>query len=235
MYKIDEKLNHIQSLILKMGFLVEQSLSGAKDMVFKKPGDRATLLSKLKNLETKINTLQIKVSRAGFKILARQSPVAGDLRFVLAILSANTDLERMGDLAFNISKKARSLSVTGKLKTKTHPLLKDMFKTTSSMVKGALEALVHKKVRQAQGILTQDRGVNNIRDQIRKTVEKEAGSNPTWCGACMDLLIMAGELERIADHTTNIAEEAIFFKTGDDIRHQKSARIKTTSSQGTQK
>ena len=235
MYKIDEKLNHIQSLILKMGLHVEQSLFGARDMVFKKPEGRAELLSKLKNLETKINSLQIKVSRAGFKILARQSPVAGDLRFILAILSANTDLERMGDLAFNIAKKARTISVTGKLKTKTHPLLEEMFKTTSSMVKGALEALVHKKVRQAQGILRQDRGVNDIRDQIRKTVEREAELNPPWCGTCMDLLIMAGELERIADHTTNIAEEAIFFKTGDDIRHQKSARIKTPTPGGRDK
>ncbi len=220
-YKIDEKLSKIQSLMLRMAGLVEGSVADAADLLLKKQAEKKLFLKKLQKREEEINTLQLKISRAGLKVLARQSPVAGDLRFVLATLGANTDLERMGDLAFNIAQKAVVVPPAPQMPSTTYTLFHKMFTRTTQMVRGSLKAFIDKKPHKARSILVQDREVNRIRDRIRKALEKAAATHSQLIPHCMDLLIMARELERIADHTTNIAEEVIFLTTGDDIRHQK--------------
>ena len=105
--KLDERLNYIRSLILNMGAFVEKTISSSCDILLKTAD--SGIMKELTEREENINQLQLRVSRVCFKILARESPVAGDLRLILAIVSANTDLERMGDLALNIAEKAQSV------------------------------------------------------------------------------------------------------------------------------
>ena len=145
--------------------------------------------------------------------------MAGDLRLILAIVNTNTDLERMGDLAFNIAERAKSV--------KQDPILDEsirrfesMFVQVSGMVHKSLDAFVAEDEKQSRGILIQDSAVDQIRNKIREDLERITVSHTRLIKPCIDLIIMAGELERIADHATNIAEEIIFLKTGDDIRHQ---------------
>ena len=217
---MDEQLNYIRSLVLQMGELVEKTISSAAHILLKKTPNNKSLTEELKTREEKINNLQLKVARLCFKMLARQSPVAGDLRFILAITNTNTDLERMGDLAFNIGNRAQFIQKDPILDEATRLLFKKMFKKVSNMVRKSLDAFVSKDDKQARQILIQDDEVNHIRNKIRSTLEDITVSYKHLIKTGIDLIIMAGELERIADHTTNIAEEIIFLKTGDDIRHQ---------------
>ncbi len=218
--KLDEKLHYIRSLILNMGGLVEKTLSSSYEILLNKTTHH-DLMKDITDRENQVNTLQLKVSRACFKILARQSPVARDLRLILAILSANTDLERMGDLAVNIANRSVSIN-KDPIWNEAITLFKQMFNQVSTMVHKSLDAFVDENEKLANSILVQDDKVDHIRDQVRYCLETttEKGGHKKTIKQCMDLIIIAGELERIADHTTNIAEEIIFLKTGDDIRHQ---------------
>jgi len=216
--KLDERLNYIRSLILNMGGLVEKTISCACDILLSRHPN-PDIMYELRRREEEINTLQIKVSRVCFKILARESPVAGDLRLILAIVNANTDLERIGDLAFNIAGKAE-LVKKDPILSEMIGLFEIMFDQVSKIVHKSLDSFVVEDERLARKILIQDNNVDQIRNKIRKGLEEIALSHIHLIKPCIDLIIMAGELERVADHATNIAEEVIFLKTGDDIRHQ---------------
>ncbi len=216
--KLDERLNYIRSLILDMGGFVEKTIASACDLLLDK-NPNPNIMHELKMREEEINTLQLRVSRVCFKILARESPVAGDLRLILAIVNANTDLERMGDLAFNIAMKVESIEKDPILDEIIH-MYESMFAQVSKMVHSSLDAFVAEDERLSRKILIQDDNVDQIRDKVRKGLEDITLSHNRLIKPCIDLIIMAGELERIADHATNIAEEVIFLKTGDDIRHQ---------------
>lgn len=216
--KLDERLNYIRSLILDMGGFVEKTIFSACDLLLDK-NPNFNIMSELKEREEEINTLQLRVSRECFKILARESPVAGDLRLILAIVNANTDLERMGDLAFNIAMGAESVKKDPILDEMVR-MYESMFTQVSKMVHSSLDAFVAEDERLARKILIQDDNVDQIRDKVRNGLEEITLSHNHLMKPCIDLIIMAGELERIADHATNIAEEVVFLKTGDDIRHQ---------------
>ena len=216
--KLDERLNYIRSLILNMGSFVEKTISSSCDILLNKE-TQVNIMYDLRKREEEINTLQLKVSRVCFKILARESPVAGDLRLILAILNTNTDLERMGDLAFNIADRAKSFKKDPILNEVIN-LFETMFTQVSKMVHKSLDAFVAEDERLSRKILIQDDFVDQIRNKIQSGLETITTSHNHLVKPCIDLIIIAGELERIADHATNIAEEVIFLKTGDDIRHQ---------------
>ena len=215
--KLDERLNYIRSLILNMGAFVEKTISSSCDILLKNaPSD---IMCELKEREENINKLQLRVSRVCFKILARESPVAGDLRLILAIVSANTDLERMGDLSLNIAEKAQFVQKDPILE-EIITLFETMFHQVSAMTHKSLDSFVAEDEKLAKAILVQDDKVDQIRNQIRAGLEDITLAHNRLIKPCIDLIIIAGELERIADHATNIAEEVIFLKTGDDVRHQ---------------
>lgn len=215
--KLDEKLNYIRSLILNMGAFVEKTISSSCEILLKKA--TPDIMKELEQREENINQLQIRVSRVCFKILARESPVAGDLRLILAIVSANTDLERMGDLALNIAERAKSVQKDPIL-DEIILLFETMFHQVSAMTHKSLDSFVAEDEKLAKTILIQDDNVDQIRNKIRSGLEDITLAHNRLIKPCIDLIIIAGELERIADHATNIAEEVIFLKTGDDIRHQ---------------
>lgn len=216
---LDDRLNHLRSLILNMGGLVEKTISKAWDVLLKGESISPSTMDELKKREEEINTLQLKVSWVCFKVLARESPVAGDLRLILAILNTNTDLERMGDLAFNIAERSQRVKKDPILE-ETINLFETMFSEVSKMVHQSLDAFVAEDEKLSRNILIQDDHVDQIRNNIRSSVENTTLSHTHLISSTIDLIIIAGELERIADHATNIAEEVIFLKTGDDIRHQ---------------
>ena len=216
--KLDERLNYLKRLLLDMGGLVEKTISHSCAGLLKAELNDQ-FLEKLQKREEKINTLHLKVARSCFKNLAREGPVARDLRLILAIINANTDLERMGDLAFNIAVKAQALQ-RNPLLNESFKLFEKMFSQVSKMTHQSLSAFVDGDEKLAREILFQDDVVDQIRDDIRTQVEKLCSSNVQLVKSCIDLILIAGQLERIADHVTNIAEEVIFLETGDDIRHQ---------------
>ena len=215
--RLDERLDYMKSLACAMGECVEQTISDTQELVFGKTVMEQKL-SSIKKREEKINSLQLKLSKACFRALARQAPVAKDLRLILTCLYANTDLERMGDLAVNIAHRTQKMDTDPSLDP-CYIALKKMFKATIQMVRLSLQSFVKEDVNLAQNVLEMDDVVDSCQTQIKEQSKKIMKDHSHLIPAGVELISISNGLERIADHSTNIAEEIIFLQTGYDIRH----------------
>ena len=215
--QLDESLSYMKSLALSMGGCVEETLNEAKDIFLGKISLKESL-SAIKEREEEINIFQLKLSKACFRSIARQAPVAKDLRMILTVLNASTDLERMGDLAINIVHRIKKMQDDPSLKD-NHLLLEKMFNSTIEVVNLTLDAFVKESVEMSKKVLEMDSVVDSCQKKIGEELKKTMKSNTDLISTCVDSIIVSGHLERIADHSTNIAEEIIFLQTGLDIRH----------------
>lgn len=207
-------LELLKSNVIKMGSLVEQNLFDALDAVL---NDDATLASKVISADGKINQYEIEIDNGVVDLLALQQPVASDLRLILAIQKINNDLERIGDHAVNIAESAFRLVET----PQEEPLLEipNMAKIAKEMFQQALDSFIHLNPQLAQSVLESDdridalnRGMNA---QVIKLIKKDLKS----IDGGLELLRISRNLERVADLTTNIAEEVIFHTQARVVKH----------------
>jgi phosphate transport system protein len=150
-------------------------------------------------------------------LLAMQQPMATDLRFVLAVLKINADLERVGDLAVNIAQ--RSLDLLQEPEVEVPVDIARMTTAVSTMVRRALESFLSAKAEVAQAVLEMDSIVDRMKDEAFVNLVAQMKRNPEQVRSYLDVLLIARSLERIADHATNIAEDVIFWVSGADVRH----------------
>ena len=216
----DERLNHLKSLIASMGGCVEQMLKEASMIIFQKNADKENLYHVIRGREIEIDSLQIKLGKYCFRLLAVQSPVARDLRMILSIISANTSLERMGDLSLNIAKRGKNLKEDPLLETSLR-CLEDMFTHISMMVLNCLDSFINEDEKLARQVILQDRKADELKDKICEELKKCILQNIELIDTCIQLVGIAEKLERVGDQATNIAEEVVFLQTGLDIKHQK--------------
>ena len=216
--QLDERLRYMKSLALAMGGCVEQTLVDAKNIVLGQ-ASKEDLLPAMKKREEEVNVLQLKLSKSCFRSIARQAPVAKDLRMILTILNANTDLERMGDLAINIVHRVKITQDPPPSLNNIYTLLEKMFHSTIDMVNLALDSFVKENVEMSKKVLEMDHIVDACQKQVRDEAKKVMAQDTNLISPCVEFIIASGHLERIADHSTNIAEEIIFLQTGIDIRH----------------
>ena len=216
----DERLGQLKSLIASMGGCVEQMLKEANMIIFKKQVDKEKLYQVIREREIEIDSLQIKLGKYCYRLLAVQSPVAKDLRTVLSIISANTSLERMGDLSLNIAKRGKDLKEDPLLEL---PLscLEEMFIHISLMVVDCLDAFINEDEKLARHVIVQDQKADNLKDKICLELKQCILKNQELIDTCIQLVGVAEKLERVGDQATNIAEEVVFLHTGMDIKHQK--------------
>ena len=214
---LDKKFDYIKSIALSMGGCVEKIISEAKSVTVGQavPEER---LPVMKKCEGEINSLQLKLAKSCFRSLARQAPVAKDLRLILALLNANTDLERMGDLALNIAHKAKHIDPHPSLKA-SYSILEKMFDSAINMVRVSLNSFVKEDGHLARKVFSMDDEVDSYQRDIIKESEKVMKDSSDLIPACIKIITISGSVERIADHSTNLAEEVIFLQTGRDIRH----------------
>ncbi len=211
---LDNQLEELKKLILLMGGHVEKSLSVAITALLEKDLAKFNLVH---DIEKKINEAHIQVDNACMAMLAKQGPVAKDLRLILSIIKINTDLERMGDQAVNIA-------FTGKDYLGREPLLQinhitRMTELAGQMVKDSLDSFVRGDLDLAKKILMMDDEVDELKNKVFHELISHIKLNPLHVEACMDIILIARNLERLGDHATNIAEDVIFAVTGKDIRH----------------
>jgi phosphate transport system protein len=211
-------LTELQNKLLEMGGLVEAAVrSSTRSLVERDEG----LAHSVWDVETRINQMDIDIDEFATRLLATQQPVAGDLRFLTAAIKINSDLERMGDLAINIAQRALSL-----IRRTEVTLLIDiphMSGIVESMVHKSLDAFVQRDAELAQSVLLSDDEVDDLKNAIYQELLAltEAGKAPV--PAAFDLIFAAHNLERIADHATNIAEDVLFLIKGVDVRHHRLA------------
>ena len=171
--------------------------------------------------ESLINAAEREIDEMAFDILATQQPTAVDLRFILAVTKINADLERVGDQAVNIAERVMDLI---ELPAVDLPVdIARMATAVSAMVRRALESFIEGKAELAQAVLEMDHVVDRMRDEAFIVLVRSMNEQPQSTQQALDALLVARNLERVADHATNIAEDVIFWVLGADVRHHAQA------------
>ncbi len=210
----DQEFSGLKDQILKMGDYVQESV----DMAMKGLTERNLQhFSRVHELEILVNQSHIEVDEACLKVLARQSPLATSLRLVFSIVKINADLERMGDQAVNIAYNGQHYLAAPPIK----PLidLPKMGEEVKLMVRESLEAFFNADIELAKKVLIYDDVVDELKDKIFKELCQMMKQDPSIVEPALNLILIARNLERLGDHATNIAEEAIFDASGQDVRH----------------
>jgi phosphate transport system protein len=211
---LDEELSQLKTLLLEMGGCVEKAIEEAIQGLIKRESSR---LEEVHALEKRIDDSHLKVDEACIGLLARQQPMANDLRWVVAVLKINADLERMGDQAVNIAQNAALYLEKDPIK----PLvdIPKMAQSVQLMVRESLDALVRLDEKLARRVLSEDDAVDNLKDSIFRELMELMKKGGTDIEQAMRLILIARNLERLGDHATNIAEDVIYAASGRDIRH----------------
>lgn len=213
--QVDNQIDHLKNLILSMGGYVEKALDQAVQALIHRKMDE---FSRVHTLEEKINQEHIKVDLACMTFLAKQGPVARDLRLIISIIKINADLERMGDQCVNIAYTGKDYLMRQPV-AQNLPDIERMSELTRKMVKGSLDSFVREDEKLAQEILLMDDEVDGLKRKVFNDLTGYIKSNPNNVDAALDVILIARNLERLGDHATNIAEDVIFVSTGKDVRH----------------
>jgi phosphate transport system protein len=210
----EQELGTLKERLLLMGSLAESMIHDALEGLVDRNGD---ILKDVFANEEKVNQLHIEIDERCLLLLALRQPIAVDLRLITAAMKINTDLERIGDQAVNIAQNTQMLLQEPLLK----PLidLPRMAQISAGMVKEALDAFVKKDVELARAVVKRDDQVDNLKDQIFRELLTYMLSKPATITRAIDLILISRNLERVADHATNIAEDVIFMVLAKDIRH----------------
>lgn len=217
--KLDLKLHELRALVLTMAGYIEEMVDlSMKALVLR---DMARL-SRIADVELEVNSLHMKIDNICFKILACQSPVAADLRLILAIIKINVDLERMGDLACS-----NSYAIKDYLESQPDIIvqtIKQMATTVMRMVRDSFDAFMDRDLQKSEEVLNIDDAVDEFRNHMSLQLREKLKESGMDLRSIMALLSVVRNLERLADHATNIAEEVIFYLTGLDVRHKNSTK-----------
>ena len=219
----DKELGGLKKKLLRMAAIAEIMIDQAiKELVTR--DEQAA--QQVPGFEDELNRLQIEIDEAALTLLATQQPVAADLRFIFATSKINSELERIGDLAVNITQNVHVLAQQPPLK----PLLDipRMAELARKMVKESLDAFVKEDVTLAQTVILTDDQVDDLRDQIMRELITYMISDPKSIERALALILIARHLERIADHATNISEDVIYMCQGRDVRHPRTTRENPT-------
>jgi phosphate transport system protein len=214
MRPIVHEVEELEKQLLRMGGLVEESVRNSlRSLVENDPSLAHAALAS----EDTIDELEVAIDEFATLLLARQQPVARDLRFVTAALKINVELERMGDLAGNIARYA--LSFLERPISRGLLEIPTMAKTVEQMVRNSLDALVRRDEELARTVLLSDDRADDLKDSVYAEALGIVETRTEPALQCFDLIFIAHNLERIADHATNIAEDVIFWVRGADVRH----------------
>jgi phosphate transport system protein len=209
-------IENVKMKIFNMADLAIEAVSSA--ILSLKKAD-IKLAKKIIQNDSLIDQLEVEIDNECIKVLARRQPAATDLRFILVILKVNTDLERIADLAVNISQ--------GVLQINGQPLMKPlvdiprMSEIAIEMIKEGFSSMTEKNVEKARNVIAMDDEIDKLNMQVNRevfTYMSESSKNISQ-GFC--LISIAKALERVGDHAKNIAERAVYYIQGDDIRHKR--------------
>lgn len=210
----DEKLKELKEKLLYMGGLVERMIDLSIRGLIERNKD---LAQQVFQQEEEINMLHIEVDELCINLIALHQPTAADLRFITAAMKINSELERIGDQSVNISENTAIYLNYSPLK----PLLDipRMAEISSQMVKDSLTSFVEKNVALSRSALEQDDAVDELKNQIFRELLTYMMSDTTTIQPALALILISRNIERIADHATNIGEDVVFMVLGKDIRH----------------
>jgi phosphate transport system protein len=209
-----KELEKIKKQILSLGAMVEERVRMALQAIETNDADLAQQIIKR---DHEIDEMEVDIEEDCLKVLALHQPVAIDLRFLIAVIKINNDLERIGDEAVNIAERLDVIAKRGRL-----DLFFDyttMGERAQAMLKMSLDALVNLDYDTAFKVVLMDDEVDQKKRDAYDRIKLALPVNPDKVGYLINLLLISRHLERLADHATNIAEEVIYLIEGEIIRH----------------
>ncbi len=212
---LQREIENLKKRILHLSAVVEESVQRAVRALDQRDG---SLAKRVIEDDIEIDKLEVDVEEECLKILALHQPVAIDLRYIIAVLKINNDLERIGDLAVNIGERAAFLSTQEKLKIPFD--FSGMTGKVQSMLKRSLDALVKMDTNLAREVLASDDEVDAMNREMYIQVQGGIRRHPERLESLIHALSASRHLERIADLATNIAEDVIYMIKGEIVRHR---------------
>jgi phosphate transport system protein len=213
-HHFEEELQTLKNRLLTMGALVEERAhQSVRSLVNRNQEAAEHIIAS----DKEVNDLQIDIDDRCLKLLATQTPLASDLRLITSAMKINADLERIGDQAVNIAENVIKLLPQPPLK----PLIDipRMAEIAQQMTRDALDSFVKRDVTLARDVLKRDDEVDNLKDQVFRELLTYMMADPGTIQRALALILISRNLERIADHATNIAEDVIFLVEAKDVRH----------------
>ncbi|MBI4422562.1 MAG: phosphate signaling complex protein PhoU [Elusimicrobia bacterium] len=209
----DEDLDALRARLLHMGSLCEEMIHYAVKVVSER---KESLIDEVRRREDEVNGLHIEIDDRVLKLIALHQPAAGDLRLIAAAIKINSDLERIGDQAVNVAETGEYLCKEPRIKLYDVPR---MVEVATGMLKDSLDAFARKDVALARDVIRRDDEEDKLKSQTFNELVQLMQSDASTIQRAMDIILIARNLERVADHATNIAEDVIFMVLGKDIRH----------------
>jgi phosphate transport system protein len=214
--RFDVELDAVIDGVVQMGELVRQQFRLAMESL--SSGDKA-LMRQVLDMGYQVNSLEVEIDRKCNLVLAQRQPEAVDLRTILTVLKITTDLERIGDQAELIVRRAEMLFQQGGLNMPRSADISRCASLALSMADNAMEAFAKSDASIATQVIRQDNKVNEEYSFITRNLVCHMLENPRSISAALDFLFVAKAIERIGDHAKNIAEYVIFMVKGLDVRH----------------
>jgi phosphate transport system protein len=212
--RLDQDLDRVRQMLLKMGGMVEGMVAKATQSLLDRNNQLSTDVIEGDN---DVDRLEIEIDELCHLILGTKQPTAVDLRFLVAVMKINSDLERIGDSAVNIAQSVLQLNDQPPLKPYID--LPRLSLLVQDMVRRSLDAFVRRDARLATEVCESDDAVDGLYKQLFRELLTYMIEDPKTVSRALHLLLVSRNMERIADHATNIAEDVIYYVEGRDIRH----------------
>ena len=216
----DAELEKIRGRLLHMGGLVEQQV---RDALTAYANGDLDLTHQVKTMEEKVNALEVEMDNLCNHVIARRQPTAGDLRLVMAVVKAVTDLERVGDEAAKIARIAHQMHERGVVRLPGFSDVRVASDIAVGMLKDSLDAFARLDTEAAGRIMMKDRQIDNEFRSILRELITFMMEDPRTISTALDIIWIAKAIERVGDHAKNIAEYVIFVAKGTDVRHSQGA------------
>ena len=217
--RFQQSLDELKEKLLVMAGLAEQAIQRAIEAYRVRDLSICDLVSRS---EIAINRLERDIDQTALDLLAMEQPMAIDLRFILAVIKINADLERVGDAAKSISDRVRSME---QMAVADLPVdIPRMASLAAAMVRKSLQAFIEGDAAMARTVLTMDDAVDSMNRAAYKALTRVMEEESYMAPQALNALMISRNLERVADHATNIAEDVIFWVEGADVRHHKSLK-----------
>ena len=212
-----QQLAVLKDKLLAMAALAQQAMESAVEADLQRD---AALCQYVRENETAINAAHLDVDEMAYDLLAKEQPMAIDLRFILAVIKINGDLERIGDQAMSIAIRTLTLIDT---RPSTCPWTSRMGEYAARMIRTSIQALLDGDAQLAESILDMDDEIDGMNYVAHAKLIEVIQARSDVAAQALQAIIISRNLERIADHATNIATDVIFWVRGADVRHQLSA------------
>lgn len=212
--RLDQDLDRVRQMLLRMGGMVEGMVAKATQSLLER---KPALSTEVIEGDSVVDHLEIEIDEACHSILGRKQPTAVDLRFLVAVMKINSDLERIGDSAVNIAQSVEQLIDQPPLKPYID--LPRLSQLVQAMVRKSLDAFVQRDAEMAIDVCRSDDAVDGLYKQLFRELLTYMIEDPKTVSRALHLLLISRNMERIADHATNIAEDVIYYVEGRDVRH----------------